>query len=50
MPKYLPTYEFQTNAKFKYHMCNDFFSEAKAEAEKRMAEAKALAGDKCSIQ
>ena len=27
-----------------------YFSEAKAEAEKRMAEAKAMAGDKCSIQ
>ena len=27
MPKYLPTYEFQTNAnaKFKYHMCNNLF-------------------------
>ena len=23
MPKHLPTYEFQTNAKFKYHMCNN---------------------------
>ena len=27
-----------------------YFAEAKAEAEKRMAEAKAMAGDKCSIQ
>ena len=27
-----------------------YFAEAKAEAEKRMNEAKAMAGDKCSIQ